>query len=213
MLGHLRLHPAADDLEILLLAGREQEQHAEPHAVGVGPRQVVRLAADDLLRLRAVERPGGAVRTQHRDLHDGLGGRTLVDAADLHLERRQDEVDPDADRAEVLDRRAGVGLLWIRAEKRLLFVERALERGRRDIRRADGCRSIAPATRQVVTRMMLVGFIGDPLRNPTITCRSNFSRLAWLCTVDSVIARLTWFMAPEPEQMPLGKRPPCPQMP
>ena len=201
VLRHHFLDPAAGDLEVLLLAGREQVEQAQVNTrsgIVAGLRQPVRLVAHDLCRLRTVERPGLAVGAQHRnvynnligclgvrrlldhelddavrglglrddgaeldarinvlellavdrldpladlDLAGGLGGRSFVHPAHLHLEGRQDQVDTDADRSEMLNRRAYRGLARCGTEDLDILVELGrghLGRGRR-IGRAQQC--------------------------------------------------------------------------
>ena len=65
------LHPAAHHIEIILLTGGEQEDHRSPLGL-VLLRQEVGQLANDLVRLRAVERPGVAVAAQHRNLHGDI---------------------------------------------------------------------------------------------------------------------------------------------
>ena len=137
------LHPAPHHREILLFPGGKQEQHRAPARLLV-LRQHLGELADDLVGLRAVERPGLAVAPHHRDGDDHLSlaldleadravaGFRLGDdvAEDLArvalLEDLAVEALDDLARLELAGLRGGRALLDIaddRREARLLDVE------------------------------------------------------------------------------------------
>ena len=99
--------PVAHDRQVFLFPGREQEQHADAaKAFGcAGFGKVICNAANDLVRLRAVERPGLAVGPKHRNLHRDRLGPALdgeLEQAIGCLRRGEDSAQLDA-RVDVLE--------------------------------------------------------------------------------------------------------------